>query len=316
VVAVVLLVLVDGGRRVAGTCPTRSAQPATRSAGAPGGLAAFVAARTGDGRFYDDGADRRDIAVRRTLEAGGFDELRPEAGVAAGIRYAGENDVDRMMPVAAVSWARATAALAWGAEKVARLRAAGVSIVRTPDPGPDPAGVVPLARSGADRVVRLAVTRPTYLLIEEARFVSSSSGFPPDWDPLRTTLVESPGGASFRRSPSGPVRVVERRPARDVLEIDGSPGAALVVARTHDPFWRATVDGKPVPLLVADGTFTAILLPPDARRVVLEYRNPLLPLGALLSLATLAVGFRLLRPIAEASTVCEDPRARATTTDR
>ncbi len=306
--AVLLLFLVDGGRRVAGTCPTRSpSEP-------PPELAAFVASRAGDGRFYDDGADLRTVAVRRTREAGGFDALRPEAGVAAGVRYAGENDVDRMMPARSVAWARTTASLPWGEEKLARLRAAGVSVVRSHEAGPDPQGVVLLARAGADRLLGISRHRPTYLQVGEARGAPSDRGSLPGWEPLRTTFLEGAEGLPIHRTPAAPVRVVERRPDREVLEIDGTPGAALVIARTHDPSWRATVDGRSVPLLLADGAFSAVLLPGDARRVVLEYRNPWLTLGAVLTLASLLAVARLLRPIAKSNPVCEDPPARATTT--
>lgn len=303
-----LLFLLDGGRRVAGTCPTRPAAEAL------GGLATLVVERSGGGRFYDDGADRRDVAVRRTREGGGFDALRPEAGVAGGIRYAGENDVDRMMPARSVAWARTTAALPWGSEKMARLRAAGVSQVRTYEAGPDPDGVIPLARSGGDRLLEISSTRPTYAQVEEAR--QAGGRIPPGWDPLRTTFLEVAGGLPPRRVPAGSVRLVERRSDREVLEIDGSPGAALVIARTHDPCWKATIDGRPAPLLLADGAFSAVLLPADARRVVLEYRNPLLALGALITLTSLLGVVHLIRPIAKSHSVCEDPPARTTTTHR
>jgi uncharacterized membrane protein YfhO len=38
-----------------------------------------------------------------------------------------------------------------------------------------------------------------------------------------------------------------------------------------DPDWRALVDGKPVPLDVAFGTFKAVAVPAGRHRVVFQY---------------------------------------------
>ena len=105
-----VLFFADAARRVAGTCPAGPPDLYTRETPA----VALVRREAGHGRFYDDGADDAATVARRTREAGGLDLLRPATGVAFGIRYAGENDVDRMTAAPSVRFARETAGLRLG----------------------------------------------------------------------------------------------------------------------------------------------------------------------------------------------------------
>ena len=235
---VALLFLADAARRVAGTCPAgppdlyRRATPEV----------ALVAKEAGLGRFYDDGADDAATVARRTREAGGLDLLRPATGVVFGIRYAGENDVDRMTPAASVRFARETAGLGWGEEKIARLRRLGVVVVRTPAPPPDPVGVIEIARFGGDRIVR--VERPR----EEFTLLPAGGG--------RVTVRER--GANLAR-----------------LEVHVAlPVAVLAVSRTFDPNWRARLDGNELALRPIDGFLTAATCRREATRSCCGTRTP------------------------------------------
>ena len=255
-----LLFLGDAARRVAGTCP----------AGPPGLYrretrdVAFVRTQAGDGRFYDDGADDRATAERRTREAGGLDLLRPATGAVFGIRYAGDNDVDRLTAVESVRVAAGLAALPWGEEKARALRGLGVSLVRTAAPGPDPVATEEIGRSGSDRLVRLAGARPEFALLPEGE--------------------------------AGSVLVVERRPSRAVLRVNVSlSSATLWIGRTFDPNWRARADGREIPLKAVDGGRMAADLPKGVHEVTLSYRNPLFGAGAAISLAALAAAGALFR---------------------
>jgi uncharacterized membrane protein YfhO len=64
----------------------------------------------------------------------------------------------------------------------------------------------------------------------------------------------------------------------------------LVLAYTHYPGWRATVDGRPREILRANYAFMALPLGPGEHRVILSYRPMSLALGAAISgLSLLAV---------------------------
>lgn len=255
-----LLFFADGARRVAGTCP--AGPPDLYSKETP--AVALVRKEAGHGRFYDDGADDAPTVARRTREAGGLDLLRPATGVAFGIRYAGENDVDRMTAAASVQFAREIAGLAWGEEKVARLRRLGVAIVRTPAAAPDPAGVVELGRFGGDRILRIERAREEFALL--------------------------PTGG-------GRVTVGKRDANLTHLEIHVAlPAAVLSVSRTFDPDWHARLDGKELELRPADGFLTAADVPKGDHEIVLRYENPAFGAGGALSLASLLAVALLARP--------------------
>jgi hypothetical protein len=255
-----LLFLADAARRVAGTCPAGPPDLYSRETSA----VALVGRAAGHGRFYDDAADDTPTVARRTREAGGFDRLRPAAGVAFGIRYAGENDVDRMTAAASVRFARGIASLRWGEEKIARLRTLGITVVRTPASPPDPAGVVELGRFGGDRILRIEGAREEFTLL--------------------------PAGA-------GTVTVEERRGSRARLKVRVAlPAAVLSVSRTFDPNWRARLDGVELALRPADGFLTAANVPKGNHEIALQYENPAFGAGGALSLASLFAVALLARP--------------------
>jgi len=259
--ALLVLFLFDAARRVAGTCPAgppdlyRRATPEV----------ALVVKEAGSGRFYDDGADDAPTVARRTRETGGLDLLRPATGVAFGIRYAGENDVDRMTAAASVGLAREIASLSWGEEKVERLRRLGVATVRTPAARPDPAGVLEVGRFGGDRILRVEGAREEFALL-----------------------------------PAGGGRVTVRQRGANVARLGvhvALPAAILSVSRTFDPNWHARLDGQELALSPADGFLTAAEVPNGDHEIVLRYENPAFGAGGALSLASLLAVVLLARPV-------------------
>lgn len=258
---VALLFFADAARRVAGTCPAGPPDLYRRETPE----VALVRAQAGDGRFYDDGADDRATAERRAREAGGLDLLRPATTAVFGIRTLGENDVDRLTPAPALRWSAALARMPWGEEKARALRGAGVSLVRTASPGPDPAATEEVGRTGSDRLVRVSGARPEFVLLPEGE--------------------------------AGSVLVVERRASRVVLRADVTrPGATLWIGRTFDPNWRARADGREISLKAAEGWRMEAQLSRGVHDVTLRYVNPLFGIGVAVSLAALAVAaFALLR---------------------
>ena len=283
------LFLLDAGRRVAGAAPSGprgywSSAPAEAEA-------ARVAA--GEGRFHADGADDVARATSLARERDGLDPLRPITAAAWGLRYGGDNDVDRMSPAEAVAAQAALARMPWGEEKVRRLRALGVAAARTDAPA-DPAGVREVARFGNARLVSIAGARPEHLFVPRATFAPRGAALPPLADPLAETVLEGEGAPLSLGS--GTVEVLARtNHLRRLRARVDPPGGLLVVARTFDPSWRARVDGAPAESLRADGLLTAIRVPAGEHEVVLSYENPLLAGGLGLTLVSLAAAALLLR---------------------
>lgn len=290
----------DAGRRTAGSCIPGAPDLYARTTP----LVKAVLSEMPRGRFYDDGADDPAVAARRTKESDGLDPLHPATGLLHGVRYAADNDIDRLMPAESMAFSRRTAQLPWGAAKVARLRVANVAVVRTQAPPPDPPGVTEMARSGKDRIVRIEETRPELAVFSEVQTVpnAAAAGFFLEQSghaPLITALVERPGPQIVKsRLGLGRVRVLSRTPSRLLLATEISrPGALLAVAQTFDPSWRATIDGRVYPLERIEGFLTGLFVPYGRRTVELRYVNHGFRTGAVVSAfsASLIVALLLWR---------------------
>nr|MBA2564237.1 YfhO family protein [Gemmatimonadota bacterium] len=86
--------------------------------------------------------------------------------------------------------------------------------------------------------------------------------------------------------------------SRLTFEVAVPRASVLVVTDSHYPGWRATLDGAPVPILLANGFGRAVAIPPGRHRVIFRYRPRSFEVGAVLSgamlvsMATLAFGRR------------------------
>lgn len=281
--------LVDASRRVAGSAP--SGPPGFFDSPTAEVKAALAAAR--GGRFFADGADDVQRATALARERDGLDPLRPMTGAAFGLRYGGDNDVDRMSPPSAVAFAAALARLPWGEEKVRRLRTIGVTAARTDAPT-DPQGVRETARFGRGRIVSIGRSRPEHLFVRAALFATPGLLAPVPTEPLEETVLE--GAAAPESFGAGRAWILERTNDRHRLRVRVEPpGGLMVVARTFDPSWSASVDGARVESLRADGFLTAVRVPAGSHEVVLAYENPLLRAGFALTLLSLAAAALLVR---------------------
>jgi hypothetical protein len=85
--------------------------------------------------------------------------------------------------------------------------------------------------------------------------------------------------------PTSPGRVVrvERGTESVVVEAESEGPALLVVQDAAWPGWRARVDGRPAPILVADGLVRAVAWPAGRHRLELVYDPPEVRTGLLLS---------------------------------
>jgi hypothetical protein len=87
------------------------------------------------------------------------------------------------------------------------------------------------------------------------------------------------------------VRVTRWEPGRIALALDrpAPAGAVLVVSENYYPGWRATADGKPVPVGRADYVLTGVALPAGARRVELTFTSPRYETGKVITLLAVAL---------------------------
>jgi hypothetical protein len=74
---------------------------------------------------------------------------------------------------------------------------------------------------------------------------------------------------------------------RVAADVNSDAAGILVLADLNYPGWAATVDGRPAPILAADGYLRAVALTPGAHRVEFRYRPVSLYVGGALSLLAL-----------------------------
>jgi hypothetical protein len=94
------------------------------------------------------------------------------------------------------------------------------------------------------------------------------------------------------------VRAVSAKPGSWEIESSGRRAAVVVVAEAVFPGWRARVDGRPAPVLTADGAFLGVPVPPGEHQLTLTYQKPAVALvGGWITIATLlgALLFVLVR---------------------
>ena len=151
-----------------------------------------------------------------------------------------------------------------------------------------------VARAGAPeffvmrfRPLPRAVVVPEAVVVEPSRAMEAV--LDERLDPRRTVVLETGtafGADSQERSEAGAARAVERGPGRLKLEVRSAGEAVLVVFNTFERGWRATVDGKPQPVLVADAAFQGVRLPGGDHVVELRYH----PRGLLAGFALAGLG--------------------------
>jgi hypothetical protein len=71
------------------------------------------------------------------------------------------------------------------------------------------------------------------------------------------------------------------------IDVDTAGPAFLVLSVTAHKYWRITVDDREVPALLTNLTYQGVVVPPGRHVVAMVYRNPLIPAGAAISMATL-----------------------------
>jgi hypothetical protein len=111
-------------------------------------------------------------------------------------------------------------------------------------------------------------------------------------DPALVTLVNPDPGKTPAQPPSQltPCRPRQPRPEEVLLECDSPAGGYAVLLDEWAPGWSAATDGRPTPILLADGLFRAVPVEPGPHQIVLRYRTPGLRAGAAISLLAWLAG--------------------------
>jgi hypothetical protein len=132
---------------------------------------------------------------------------------------------------------------------------------------------------------------PRYSFAENLAAVTSTADFidkaASDRYPPNTAFVSNtPPTALFKPAPA----IVQRWrewPNGSHLEVAAPGRAFLVMSITPHKYWHITIDGKEAPAITTNLAYQGVVIPPGQHVVEMDYRNPLIPAGAAISLATL-----------------------------
>lgn len=146
-----------------------------------------------------------------------------------------------------------------------------------------PAWVAPVIVKAPPEPTLATVLDPRFDPRQAAIFDSASSVA---GQQISTLPPPSPIGATLSRS--GPERITVE------LDAPSPAGSALIVSENYYPAWRATVDGREVPVARADFTFIGVPLPTGARRVELTFEQASYRLGRTLTLIAMALSVAMV----------------------
>ena len=96
-----------------------------------------------------------------------------------------------------------------------------------------------------------------------------ASGRWPDFDPTTTVLLDALPGLRLGSPAAAPgtVRLASYEPTRVDVAAESPAGGWVVLNDVWYPWWRATVDGVPAPVLKANVLFRAVAVPPGKHTV-------------------------------------------------
>jgi hypothetical protein len=194
------------------------------------------------------------------------------------------------------------------------LRLAGVRLVETARPRPDLVGIATPGSPTRRYRVPNPSERAALFPLESVRFKSEADVRSLLRDPgfaAEATLLlpESarPTAASARAaaapppgaSPASTAPLVYRRISSDEIEVEVTADRFgwLRLLETWDPGWSASIDGEPVEVVPAHGTFLSVAVPAGSHRVKFHYRTP----GAWTGIAISALSLLLLAGLSIAS---------------
>ena len=79
------------------------------------------------------------------------------------------------------------------------------------------------------------------------------------------------------------------------IDVETAGRAFLVMSVTPHKYWRITIDGAEARALVTNVGYQGVVVPAGRHAVTMQYRNPLIPAGAAVSVATLLAMVMLVR---------------------
>jgi len=210
-------------------------------------------------------------------------ELWPLTATRAGDGYAFDFDPDGAYADEDRAIRKALETLPW-AERATELRLANVTTVVTDQELAEPyqlAAVLDPARGV--RAYTLAGASPRVRLATRVLRAPDLAGVlaahrDPSFDPANDTVLEGPGTLHPKRRESQ-VMVRDEQPSRLVVDLETESSGVLVWSQTFFSAWKARRDGRPAPVVRADGHLIGVEVPKGRSRVEIAWDTRPVHLG-------------------------------------
>src|SRR5206468_1760225 len=117
----------------------------------------------------------------------------------------------------------------------------------------------------------------------------------PAYDPAGAVLLPSSsdgaddGAAVADGTPAGEAVINGETPERIAIRVRAERSGFVVLADAYAPGWRAALDGRPVPVLRADGLFRAVAVSAGPHVLEMAYRPESVTAGLLMGACGLLV---------------------------
>ncbi|MGZ8629784.1 MAG: YfhO family protein [Actinomycetota bacterium] len=168
------------------------------------------------------------------------------------------------------------------------LDALGVTHVISPADASPPPDRSPVSTDGRWVLYARSAAAPRAQLFPSWTVVGSADDAldavtEPGFDPVRTlVLEEDPRVASDPgRETAGTAAYRWDGTQAATIEVNAESPSVLLIRNAYDTAWRATVDGRPVPVLAADSISMGVAVPAGPHTVRLEYRESSIAVGLL-----------------------------------
>ncbi len=174
---------------------------------------------------------------------------------------------------------------------------------------------MPAGQTAPETVLKLSPVPPRVVAVDTWRGTTDEEALQtladPAFVPYSTVLLPRESGVPAPptlTAPTEPARVEVSRvqPGRYEFTVENAAPVVVRVAEKYDPNWKATVDGKTVPVVRADYMFQGLYLPEAGRHEIVLRNAPgqapvlLQSIGLLIGMGAavwlLAGRFRRIRP--------------------
>jgi hypothetical protein len=191
-----------------------------------------------------------------------------------------------LMDALAVRFVVAAVPLTYPEPLIERLQGVNYIVYERPDPMPRAFFVSHAEVLDADAIhARLQkIARAEFTFQQLRRYVLLDKDSAPPG-----LTVKTPKPAPQRNEQFVPARVREDAHARVVVDVDAPSDGWLVLSDTFYPGWRATADGRSVPIVRANGFARAVPVHAGRQEVIFQYRPKSLVYGIALSVIALIV---------------------------